>query len=97
MVLIAIAEAPELTLRGIATRVGITERAVHRIVRDLSDADYISVRKQGRRNSYEVRGHSRLRREGTRHVQVSALLEIVLPRTPTERDSSRAESTRPAR
>ena len=55
VVLVTIASGPDLTLREIADRVGLTERAVHRIVSDLADAGYLTIRKAGRRNRYEVR------------------------------------------
>lgn len=53
-VLICIAQQPDVRLAEIATRVGIGERAAHRIVQDLVDAGYMSRRKVGRRNVYEL-------------------------------------------
>src|SRR5438046_3020625 len=52
LVLLAIAQNPTIRLRDIAARVGITERAVQRIIADLIDAGYISRTRQGRRNVY---------------------------------------------
>jgi predicted transcriptional regulator len=54
-VLVCIDNDPGVRLREIAERVGITERAVHRIVVDLSDAGYITRQRNGRRNQYTVR------------------------------------------
>ena len=51
-VLLGIAHDPGMRLREIAERVGITERAVHRIVVVLADAGYISRTRQGRRTRY---------------------------------------------
>ena len=45
-VLLCIAEEPEIRLREVAARVGITERAVQRIVADLEEGGYLS-RRQG--------------------------------------------------
>lgn len=53
-VLICIAQQPDVRLAEIAARVGIGERAAHRIVHDLVDAGYLSRRKVGRRNVYEL-------------------------------------------
>jgi Winged helix-turn-helix DNA-binding len=47
---------PEVRLRDIAQRVGVTERAVHDLVGDLERGGYIRVRRVGRRNQYEVCG-----------------------------------------
>ena len=53
-VLICLANDPELTLREVAVRVGITERAVQRIVTDLENAKYLERVRDGRRNRYHV-------------------------------------------
>ena len=46
---------PDLTLREVADRVGITERAVQRIVAELEEGGYLSRAREGRRNRYVVR------------------------------------------
>lgn len=56
-VLVCIADDPGLRLRDIAERIGITERAVHRIVVELGDAGYVTRERQGRRNQYTIRDH----------------------------------------
>ena len=53
-VLLCIAQDPGVRLREIGDRVGITERAAHRIVDELADAGYISRTRIGRRNHYAV-------------------------------------------
>ncbi|MFN2426845.1 MAG: helix-turn-helix transcriptional regulator [Candidatus Binatia bacterium] len=77
-VLIHIAEEPAARMRDIADRVGITERAVQRIVRELEDAGYIERLKEGRRNHYRVTASQPLRHPIERHVKTSALLALVL-------------------
>src|SRR5438067_6794804 len=54
-VLGCIAREPSLTLREVAERVGITERAVQRIVAELEEGGYLSREREGRRNRYVVR------------------------------------------
>jgi DNA-binding MarR family transcriptional regulator len=49
-VLLCIAQDPRARLRDIGEAVGITERAAHRIVAELTDAGYVSRRRVGRRN-----------------------------------------------
>jgi predicted transcriptional regulator len=41
-------------LREISERVGITERAAHRIVTELADGGYITRERNGRRNQYTI-------------------------------------------
>ncbi len=65
-------------MRDIAARVGITERAVQRIVEDLTDTGYLRVDKVGRRNRYVVLAKKSLRHPVEEHVQIGRLLEMVL-------------------
>ncbi len=60
-VLIVLAAQPDLRLRDVATRVGITERAVQRIVADLTAGSFISATRVGRCNSYTINLRARLR------------------------------------
>jgi DNA-binding Lrp family transcriptional regulator len=53
-VLVCIADEPGVRLRDISERVGITERAAHRIVAELADAGYITRKRTGRRNAYLI-------------------------------------------
>jgi GAF domain-containing protein len=52
--LVAIAENPDVLLREIAERVGITERATQSIVNDLVDGGYVQRTRVGWRNRYTV-------------------------------------------
>ncbi|WP_255566594.1 winged helix-turn-helix domain-containing protein [Iamia sp. SCSIO 61187] len=60
-VLVCIAEEPDVRGRDIAARVGITERAAQSIVSDLVGDGYVTRRKEGRRNHYEVNPEAPLR------------------------------------
>uniref|UniRef100_UPI002ADD37AA helix-turn-helix transcriptional regulator n=1 Tax=Tepidiforma sp. TaxID=2682230 RepID=UPI002ADD37AA len=53
-VLLAITRNPDIRLRELAAEVGISERAVKRIVADLERAGYIQRERHGRRNHYEI-------------------------------------------
>ena len=68
-----------ILMRELASHVGITERAVQRIVDDLTTADYLVVTKDGRRNRYQVRMDSPLRHELERHCNVGDLVGCVFP------------------
>jgi DNA-binding IclR family transcriptional regulator len=76
-VLFCIARDPEVRLRDVAARVGITERAVQRIVTDLEAAGYLTVSKEGRRNRYRIHPELPLRHSIERHCTVQALIELV--------------------
>ena len=78
-VLLCIARDPEIRLRDVAERVGITERAAQRIVRDLVDEGYVERRRVGRRNVYAVVPNRQLRHPVVRHHQVGALLRVLTP------------------
>jgi DNA-binding Lrp family transcriptional regulator len=77
-VLFCIAQDPEVRLRDVAARVGITERAVQRIVTDLEAEGYLAVSKEGRRNRYRINYEQPLRHPIERHRTVAALIELVL-------------------
>jgi DNA-binding MarR family transcriptional regulator len=77
-VLFCIAQEPDVRLRDVATRVGITERAVQRIVTDLEGEGYLQVSKEGRRNRYKVNYDLPLRHSMERHCSVKELIDLVL-------------------
>lgn len=68
---------PDLLLREIAERIGITERAVQRIVTDLEEAGILSRSREGRRNRYEINEAVRLRHPNEAHCTVGDLLAMV--------------------
>lgn len=76
-VLICIAQDPEMRLREIGDRVGITERAAHRIVGELVGAGYVSRARNGRRNRYKINAGRRLPDPLTRSQKVGDLLGIL--------------------
>jgi predicted ArsR family transcriptional regulator len=76
-VLVCIARDPGIRLRDIGERVGITERAAHRIVGELSDAGYITRERNGRRNRYTINAHSPLPDPVARERNVGELLAIL--------------------
>ena len=81
-VLLCLAREPEVRMRDVAHLVGITERAVQRIIADLEDAEYIERTRHGRRNRYKVRTDLPLRHPIERHERVSALITFVLGEHP---------------
>lgn len=53
-VFVCVAHDPGVRLREISERVGITERAAHRIVTELATSGYIARERNGRRNRYTI-------------------------------------------
>lgn len=80
-VLLCIAEDPDVRLRDVAQRVGITERATQRIVAELEEAGYLSHEKVGRRNHYEVHRSLPLRHPLEDHLEIGALLRVLTNRS----------------
>ena len=77
-VMLCIAQEPEVLLREVANRVGITERAVQRIIADLEEGGYLSRTRVGRHNHYEVHADRPLRHAVESHRDVGALLVLIL-------------------
>lgn len=77
-VLILLKAQPELILREVASRVGITERAVQRIVHDLEAAGFIQRQKIGRQNQYQVLAEQPLRHPIEAHRTIGDLLRLIL-------------------
>ncbi|CAN5639219.1 MarR family transcriptional regulator [soil metagenome] len=76
-VLLLIARDPEIRLRDVAEQVGITERAVQRIVADLEAGDYITRERKGRRNHYQVNPQRPLRHPVEAHRTVRSLIALI--------------------
>jgi DNA-binding MarR family transcriptional regulator len=77
-VLLCLAKDPEARMREVASQVGITERAVQKIVADLEEAGYLTRTRDGRRNRYELHLSVPLRHPLECHRSVAALLALVL-------------------
>ena len=76
-VLLCLSKDSEARVRDIATLVGITERAVHRILGDLEQGGYLRREREGRRNHYEIRRDLPLRHPIERHCPVAALIKLL--------------------
>lgn len=76
-VLAVIQAQPEIVLRQVALRIGITERAVQRIVQDLEEAGYLVRERVGRRNRYQIVTDRPLRHPIEAHRKIGDLLQLV--------------------
>ena len=76
-ILICLAENPEMRIRDLADAVGITERAVQRILVELEQGGAITKVKEGRRNHYTVNAELPLRHPVEAHCRVGDILRMV--------------------
>lgn len=76
-VLIFIARNHSATAREIAAQVGITERAVQRILRDLHDAGYVSHTRDGRTNRYEIHDDIPMRHPAQQGHAIRELIDLL--------------------
>ena len=101
-VLVCLARDSEARLRDVAIQVGITERAVQKIVRDLDDAGYLEVSKQGRRNRYRINNRKALRHPLQSGCTVGQLLSLLArqqvgrAKAPVEKDTVPSEQVMPS-
>jgi DNA-binding MarR family transcriptional regulator len=77
-VLILLAKEPEILLRDVADLVGITERAVQKIVADLEKSGFFKKEKIGRCNRYNINTKIPLRHPLEAHKQIGELLSIFI-------------------
>lgn len=78
-VLICLARDPEMRLRDVGAQVGITERAVQSIIRDLESAGYLERARVGRRNHYRLHLELPMRHPVEQMHNVSELLDALGP------------------
>lgn len=82
-VLLCLAKNPQMRIRDVADAVGITERAVQKIIRELEAADILVRERTGRRNTYHINRVRPLRHPVEAHCCVGQLIDFVVkPRKP---------------
>jgi predicted transcriptional regulator len=77
-VLVCLAANPDQVLRDVAAQVGITERAVQRIVAELEAGGVLHRERDCRRNHYELDLAARLRHPLEQHCSIGDLLGLVV-------------------
>lgn len=76
-VLICLDRDPESIMRDVAVKVGITERAVQKIVAELEAGGVIRRTRIGRRNRYTINRRIHLRHSLEAHRRVGDLLNAI--------------------
>jgi hypothetical protein len=90
-VLVCLALDRDARLRDVAEQVGITERAVQKIVRDLQQEGFLEVSKRGRCNRYRINRRKSLRHDLESHCTVGKLLTLITRRAPEASQELRSE------
>lgn len=75
--LLCLAKNPSERIRDIAMAVGITERAVQRIIVDLEADEYREHVRDGRRNVYKVFSRKPLRHCMEKHRRINDLIQLI--------------------
>ena len=81
LVLFHIAINGDATMREIADALGITERRVAQIIKDLADADLLATERQGRRNTYRVNMTAHFIAPPVRSIRIADFLNLVEGKT----------------
>jgi len=76
VVLLEVARQPDLTIRELAERVGLTERQAHRVLADLADEGYLDRERVGRRNRYRVNRSRPMRHPTVATHRIDELLSL---------------------
>jgi len=77
IVLFYIAANPDSTMRQMSESLSLTERRIAQVVRDLADARYLTVTRNGRRNSYSVNPDAAFRHPTLSHVTLGKFVDVV--------------------
>ena len=76
-VLVCLARNPDMRLRDVAREVGITERAVQRIVADLERCGFLKIEKVSRNNTYKVQTKATMRHPLEQNICVGEFLKFL--------------------
>jgi predicted transcriptional regulator len=76
-ILFLIHKKQSITIRQMAIEIGITERAVLRIIGELVQDEYLAIKKEGRRNTYAINLNKQLRHNLENHCSVEKLLNAL--------------------
>lgn len=76
-VLFCLSRDPGMRMRDIAQEVGITERAVQRIVAELRSAGYLTGERDGRRVEYTIQRDKQLRHPLESACRIGEVLDVL--------------------
>lgn len=76
-VLVSLDRNPDISIRQMALDIGITERAVQRILSDLCAAGVLEKAKVGRKNSYSIHQEHPLHHPLEGHRSIGQILAVI--------------------
>ena len=79
LVLFYLMGSRDATMKEAADLLGLTERRVAQIIRDLADTEYLQIERQGRRNKYRVNLQATFRHPSMSHVQLCEFERLLIP------------------
>lgn len=77
LVLFYVALNPDSTVKDVSQRLELTERTIFKVIKDLSGADMLFVRNEGRRKFYSVNPDAHFVHPMFAHLRVGDFLEAL--------------------
>ena len=80
LILFILCMHPDATLRDLSQAVGLTERTLHDVIKDLANAEMIYVARRGRQNVYRVNAEARFIHPLFAHIRLGTFLDVLDPK-----------------
>ena len=77
LVLLYVSRNPQCTMREMANALGVTERSIQRVLKDLESEGYVTWQGTGKGNIYQINHTRGLKHELTRDSVVGDLLDLL--------------------
>ena len=77
LVLLYISHNPQCTIRDMAAALGVTERSIQRVLKDLEAGGYVTWQGTGKGNIYQINHTRKLKHELTKDSILSDLLDLL--------------------
>lgn len=77
LVLSLVSKQPRITARELSASIGITERAIRKVISDLDAAGYIKKKREGRRIRYQINPDLSLRHDTHWDIAIGNFLQAL--------------------
>ena len=77
LVILYLSKNPQCTMRDMAAALGVTERSIQRVLKDLYAEEYITWQGTGKGNIYKINHTRELKHELTKDSLVGDLLDLL--------------------
>ena len=82
LILFYLVDHPHTTLREVSDALGLSERWVGAIIRDLVGAGMVEVARSGRRNFYDINPEATLRHPTLAHIKLKRIIDALAGSVP---------------